>query len=100
VAQAPRIRYAKCGDIDFVYQVFGEGPVDLLLLSGPSIPIDSIDAEPALYRFYRRLASFSRVIRFDFRGMGVSSHIPRGAAVLDGARHRHGLAAHCRPRRA
>jgi pimeloyl-ACP methyl ester carboxylesterase len=73
---APRIRYAKCGDIDIAYQVFGEGPVDLLLLAGPSIPIDSIDSEPSLFRFYRRLASFSRVIRFDLRGMGLSSRVP------------------------
>jgi class 3 adenylate cyclase/pimeloyl-ACP methyl ester carboxylesterase len=73
---APRIRYAKCGDIDIAYQVLGEGPVDLVLVAGPSIPIDSIDAEPSLYRFYRRLASFSRVIRFDLRGMGLSSRVP------------------------
>jgi class 3 adenylate cyclase len=62
--------------MDIAYQVLGEGPVDLVLLAGPSIPIDAIDAEPSLYRFDRRLASFSRVIRFDFRGMGLSSHIP------------------------
>ncbi len=62
--------------MDIAYQVFGEGPVDLVLLAGPSIPIDAIDSEPSLYRFYRRLESFSRVIRFDFRGMGLSSHVP------------------------
>jgi class 3 adenylate cyclase len=76
VAQVLRTRYAKCGDIDIAYQVFGEGPTDLLVLSGPSIPIDTIDSEPSMYRFHRRLASFSRVIRFDFRGMGLSSRIP------------------------
>jgi class 3 adenylate cyclase len=80
VVQAPRTRYAKCGDgdlqLDIAYQVFGDGPTDLLVLSGPSIPIDTIDAEPSMYRFHRRLASFSRVIRFDFRGMGLSSRIP------------------------
>jgi class 3 adenylate cyclase len=76
VAQVPRTRYARCGDIDIAYQVFGEGPVDLLVLPGPYIPIDSIDAEPSLYRFHRRLASFSRVIRFDQRGMGLSSRLP------------------------
>ena len=27
VAQAPRTRYAKCGDMDIAYQVFGEGPL-------------------------------------------------------------------------
>jgi class 3 adenylate cyclase/pimeloyl-ACP methyl ester carboxylesterase len=76
VAQAPRIRYAKCGDMDIAYQVFGEGPLDLVLLAGPSIPIDAVDSEPSLHRFYRRLSSFSRVIRFDFRGMGLSSRLP------------------------
>jgi class 3 adenylate cyclase len=80
VAQVPRTRYAKCGDgdlqLDIAYQVFGDGPTDLLVLPGPSIPIDTIDSEPSMYRFHRRLASFSRVIRFDFRGMGLSSRIP------------------------
>jgi class 3 adenylate cyclase len=75
VAQVPRTRYAKCGDMDIAYQVFGDGPVDLLVLPGPFIPIDSIDAEPRLYRFHRRLASFARVIRFDQRGMGLSSRV-------------------------
>jgi class 3 adenylate cyclase len=76
VAHAPRTRYAKCSDIDIAYQVLGDGPVDLLVLPGPFIPIDSIDAEPSMYRFYRRLASFARVIRFDQRGMGLSSRLP------------------------
>jgi class 3 adenylate cyclase len=56
--------------------VFGDGPIDLLLLPGPSIPIDSVDAEPSMYRFHRRLASFARVIRLDQRGIGLSSRVP------------------------
>jgi pimeloyl-ACP methyl ester carboxylesterase len=75
VAQAPRTRYAKCGDLDIAYQVFGDGPVDLVVLPGPMISIDSIDLEPSLYRFHRRLGSFARVIRFDHRGMGLSSRM-------------------------
>jgi class 3 adenylate cyclase len=62
--------------MDIAYQVFGDGPVDLLILPGPSIPIDAIDDEPSMYRFHRRLASFCRVIRFDQRGMGLSSRVP------------------------
>ena len=73
MAQAPRTRYAKCGDLDIAYQVLGDGPLDLLVLPGPLVPFDSIDAEPSLHRFHRRLASFGRVIRFDHRGMGASS---------------------------
>lgn len=76
VAQVPRTRYASTGGIDIAYQVFGDGPTDLLVLPGPSIPVDTIDSEPSMYRFHRRLASFSRVIRFDLRGMGLSSRAP------------------------
>lgn len=75
MAQALRTRYAKCGELDIAYQVFGDGPVDLLVLPGPMISVDSIDLEPSLYRFHRRLASFARVIRFDQRGMGLSSRL-------------------------
>lgn len=76
MALAARTRYASCGEIDIAYQVFGDGPIDLLVLPGPSIPIDTIDAEPSMYRFHRRLASFARVIRLDQRGIGLSSRVP------------------------
>ncbi len=62
--------------MDIAYQVFGDGPTDLLVLPGPLIPIDCVDLEPSMYRFHRRLASFSRVIRFDQRGIGLSSRVP------------------------
>jgi class 3 adenylate cyclase len=67
--------------MDIAYQVFGDGPVDLLVLSGPSIPIDSVDDEPSMYRFHRRLGSFSRVIRFDPRGLGLSSRAPSAEMI-------------------
>jgi class 3 adenylate cyclase len=75
VSRAPRTRYASRGDLDIAYQVIGDGPVDLVAMPGPFVPIDSIDSEPSMYRFYRRLSSFCRVIRFDHRGMGMSSRI-------------------------
>ncbi|MFY9766172.1 MAG: adenylate/guanylate cyclase domain-containing protein, partial [Mycobacterium sp.] len=77
MAQFPRTRYASCSEVDIAYQVLGDGPNDLLVLPGPSIPIDTIDAEPSMYRFHRRLASFSRVIRLDQRGVGMSSRVSR-----------------------
>ena len=76
MAGAPRTRYASCGETDIAYQVFGDGPVDLVVLPGPSIPIDTIDTEPSMYRFHRRLATFARVIRLDQRGIGLSSRVP------------------------
>ena len=75
MAPVPRTRYASCGEVDIAYQVFGDGPIDLLVLPGPLIPIDCVDLEPSMYRFHRRLATFCRVIRFDQRGIGLSSRV-------------------------
>ena len=77
VASSTRTRYAKCGDVDIAYQVLGDGPLDLLLFTGWTLPIDCLDEEPAMARFQRRLASFCRLIRFDTRGTGLSD---RGSA--------------------
>jgi class 3 adenylate cyclase len=81
VTPAPRTRYAKCGDTDIAYQVLGDGPHDLLMFAGTSVPIDCIDAEPTLARFHRRLASYCRIIRFDQRGIGLSSHLPSASEL-------------------
>ncbi|MHB8593843.1 MAG: adenylate/guanylate cyclase domain-containing protein, partial [Acidimicrobiales bacterium] len=67
MASSARTRYAKCGDVDIAYQVLGEGPIDLLVYTGAVIPIDCVDEEPTMARFQRRLASFSRLVRFDRR---------------------------------
>jgi class 3 adenylate cyclase len=74
-SQTPRTHFASRGDLDIAYQVLGSGPIDLVVMPGPFVPIDAIDSEPSMYRFYRRLSSFCRVIRFDHRGMGMSSRI-------------------------
>jgi class 3 adenylate cyclase len=69
---APETHYARSGDVHIAYQVLGQGPVDVLLFSAALVSIDSMDDEPSLVRFHRRLSSFSRVIRFDRRGLGLS----------------------------
>lgn len=57
------------------YQVAGGAPLDLLVVQSTFLPVDSLEEEPALARFHRRLASFSRVITFDFRGIGLSDPV-------------------------
>jgi class 3 adenylate cyclase len=68
-------RYARSGDAHIAYQILGDGPLDLLYLSSGTISIDSIDEEPGFARFHRDLASFSRLIRMDLRGVGLSDPI-------------------------
>ncbi len=68
----PETRYAKSGDVDIAFQTSGADAPDLLMFSTAVLPIDSMDEEPSLARFNDRLASFSRLIRFDVRGVGMS----------------------------
>ena len=72
---AGRTHYAKRDDADIAYQVIGDGAHDLVVMPTALISIDSIAAEPSMNRFHQRLASFCRVIRFDARGMGLSSRL-------------------------
>ncbi|MGA3149162.1 MAG: adenylate/guanylate cyclase domain-containing protein [Acidimicrobiales bacterium] len=72
MASPTRTRYATCGDVEIAYQVIGDGPIDLLLYTGGTTPIDCVDEEPSMARFQRRLAGVGRVIRFDRRGVGLS----------------------------
>src|SRR6187431_3272069 len=76
------LRYAKRGDVHIAYQVRGDGPVDLLALNGGSNVWVDRDDEPHWSRFDRRLASFSRLIRFDPTGVGLSDP-PAGAIAIE-----------------
>jgi pimeloyl-ACP methyl ester carboxylesterase len=67
-----RTRYAKNGDINVAYQVFGEGDVDLVFVPGFISHIENYWDEPRLAQWLRRLGSFSRVIMFDKQGTGLS----------------------------
>ena len=68
----PEMRYARSGDVNIAYQVLGGGPFDLVYVPGWVTHIEYGWEEPTLARFYRRLASFSRLILFDKRGTGLS----------------------------
>jgi class 3 adenylate cyclase len=66
------VQYTRLGGSMIAYQTFGEGPPDLAVVAGIASHIDAeLDYQPSV-RIYERLASFSRVIRFDRRGSGAS----------------------------
>jgi class 3 adenylate cyclase len=91
----PAIRYARSGEASIAYQVFGDGPNDLLLVVGWISQIDQLWEMPASRRLMERLGEFSRLISFDPRGTGFSDdlgteHTPEqdaadALAVLDAA---------------
>jgi class 3 adenylate cyclase len=71
----PETRYAKAGDIHIAYQVFGEGPIDIVLATEFWHSIEVMWDQPDLAAFLERMGSFGRVIAFDQRGSGVSDPV-------------------------
>ena len=68
-------RYVRSNDVFIAYRTLGEGPIDILWLFGGGIPMESMLQEPRIARFCERVASFSRVILHDRRGVGLSDPV-------------------------
>jgi len=71
----PETRYTKSGDVNIAYQVTGRGPLDLVFVAGWVSHLEYAWEDPAFARFLDRLGSFSRLIRFDKRGTGLSDRV-------------------------
>jgi pimeloyl-ACP methyl ester carboxylesterase len=69
---APQVRYATSGDVEIAYQVLGDGPPDVVWVAGAFTHLDVMWEHPPYRHFCKQLASFSRLILFDKRGMGLS----------------------------
>lgn len=82
----PRLRpvteYTQVAGSAVAYQVFGEGPLELVVKVGPASCIEHFWEEPTSLRFYERLASFARVAIFDYRGTGASDPLA-GSPTLE-----------------
>jgi class 3 adenylate cyclase/pimeloyl-ACP methyl ester carboxylesterase len=73
VTDAPETHYTRSADgTNLAYQVCGNGPIDLVFVSGIAIPIDLLSEDPGFVRLRKRLAMFSRTVWFDRRGRGAS----------------------------
>ena len=70
------VRYARSGDLNIAYQVTGDGPIDLVLISGFVSHLEKDWEEPRHAHFLERLGSIARLIRFDKRGTGLSDRPP------------------------
>jgi len=77
--EEPETRYVRGPDGSVAYQLFGDGPLDLVFIPDWTWHVDMWWDEPHVVRFFRRLGSFARVIVFDKRGTGASDPVPLGA---------------------
>lgn len=78
MGERSQTRYAKSGDVYIAYQTVGVGPFDLIYIGGSFSHLDVLWEFPHYRRFCEQLASFSRLLLFDKRGMGLSDHTQTG----------------------
>jgi class 3 adenylate cyclase/pimeloyl-ACP methyl ester carboxylesterase len=71
----PDTRYAKSGDVNIAYQVFGEGPLNVVFAPPTISNVEHWWEEPDASRWLLRLASYARVVMFDKRGSGLSDRV-------------------------
>jgi class 3 adenylate cyclase/alpha-beta hydrolase superfamily lysophospholipase len=71
----PQTQYAASGELNIAYQVWGDGPVDLVMVPGVVSHLECMHDQPGYTAFLRRLSSFARVIMFDKRGQGLSDRM-------------------------
>jgi class 3 adenylate cyclase len=74
-------RWARNGEASIAYRTIGDGPVDLIFLSGLISHVEALLEEPGVMRFFTRLAQTARVVLMDRRGSGLSD--PHHGAFTD-----------------
>jgi pimeloyl-ACP methyl ester carboxylesterase len=85
VNAVPETSYAPCGDLSLAYQVFGDGPVELVFV-GPFVShIELFWTVPEFKAFFDQLATFCRIVVFDKAGVGLSDPVPHARTLDDRA---------------
>jgi len=71
----PRTQYARSGDVYLAYQVIGDGPYDIVLVLDWASHLEVLWEQPWVVELVSALATYSRVLWFDMRGVGLSDRI-------------------------
>ena len=71
----PETQYAQSAGLSIAYQVFGDGPIDLVFIPGFVSNLELTWDWPPLGAFYRAFTPFARVVMFDKRGTGLSDRV-------------------------
>jgi len=98
----PPVRWAAASDgASIAYQVFGDGPFDVLVIPPMAQNMELLWERPEHRRMFERMGRFARVVHFDKRGTGCSDrtvpvpgidqHVDDARAVMDAAGVRRGV---------
>ena len=81
----PETSYAPCGDLSLAYQVFGDGPIELVVAGPFASHVELYWTVPEFVAFFERLSTFCRVLMFDKAGVGLSDPVPQIRTLDDRA---------------
>src|SRR4051794_9271150 len=73
----PETSYAPCGDLSLAYQVFGDGPVELVWAGSFASHVELYWSMPEFASLMERLGTFCRILLFDKAGGGLSDPVPQ-----------------------
>jgi class 3 adenylate cyclase len=74
------VRYADADGVSIAYCIRGDGPIDLVRVPGILSSIRAGTVDPVVAAHDQHLAKFSRLIRIDRRGLGMSDPLVAGGA--------------------
>ena len=81
---APKVQFVERGDGHLAYQVFGDGPPDVLNIIGLPSHREQVWQMPLLARAAEARARFGRIAQYDWRGHGMSDPLPAdGYSLVD-----------------
>ena len=83
MSDIPDVRYARSGDLDIAYRVLGDGPFDLVTVTGFVSHLDMMWEIPSMAARARTMSSAARVVQFDKRGTGLSDRTLGFGSVAD-----------------
>ncbi len=81
----PETLYAQCGGLSLAYQVFGDGPIELVVAGSFASHVELCWTVPEFEAFMERLGAFCRVLLFDKAGVGLSDPVPKVRTLDDRA---------------
>src|SRR4026209_498044 len=83
----PRTQYVDSGRYSIAYQAIGDGPVDVLFLQGLLSHLHMEWCGAIFAAFLNRLASCSRLVVMDQRGVGLSDGAGTIPTIDEGVGH-------------
>lgn len=82
MARRPEINYALSDDLSIAYQMWGDGPHNIVLVPGMISHLEAQMDHPGYVRLVEQLGEIGRLVVFDKRGNGMSDRM-NGAPTLD-----------------